>query len=68
MMRRETNLAVTDRIKLKVQSSDRVQACFRYFDDYIRNEVLAVDVQFTPTEGTTWDLNGESAVINIVKA
>lgn len=62
-MRREANLAVTDRIKLSMQTTPRVIACFQQFHDYICHEVLAVDVQFEPCSGTEWDLNGEPTVI-----
>lgn len=67
-MRREANLAVTDRIKLSMQTTARVTACFQQFHDYICHEVLAVDVQFGPCSGTEWDLNGEPTVIAISRA
>ncbi|WP_068466769.1 isoleucine--tRNA ligase [Candidatus Protochlamydia phocaeensis] len=67
-MRREADLAVTDRIKLHMQTTDRVVSCFRHFQDYICHEVLAVEVQFGPCEGTEWDLNGEPTIIAISRA
>jgi isoleucyl-tRNA synthetase len=67
-MRREANFAVTDRIKVQIQSTDKVKACFELFGDYICNEILAVDFLFEPCLGTEWDLNGEPAVISISKA
>lgn len=67
-MRREANLAVTDRIKLSMQTTERVVACFEQFQDYISREVLAVDVQFGPCSGTEWDLNGEPTIIAISRA
>lgn len=62
-MRREANFDVTDRIKLRMQTTDRVKACFDEYKDYIQNEVLAVDVSFGKSEGSEVDLNGEPAVI-----
>lgn len=62
-MRREANFAVVDRIKIKIQASPRVEACFHAYESYICNEVLAVDVQFGPTQGAEWDLNGELTII-----
>jgi isoleucyl-tRNA synthetase len=66
-MRRDANLDVTDRIILKIETSERVKHSFQLFDQYIQQEVLASDVQFGPCSGTEWDLNGEKAVISITK-
>lgn len=66
-MRRDANLAVTDRIKLQLQTTERVIACFDKYKDMISQEILAVDVQFGPCRGTEWDLNGEPTVISISK-
>ena len=59
--RREMGLDVTDRITIKMETSDRVKACLQQHGDYIRNEVLAVAVDFGKCEGAVWDLNGEPA-------
>jgi isoleucyl-tRNA synthetase len=67
-MRRDADFAVVDRIKITMQTSDRVKETYNEYKDYINNEVLAVDVKFAPTSGTEWDLNGEAAVITIAKA
>lgn len=66
-MRREADFAVTDRIKLQMEATDRVKAAFELFREYICQEVLAVDVVFASTTGTEWDLNGEQTVISIEK-
>ena len=66
-MRRDANLAVTDRIKLQIQTTERVISSFQQFEGYIFQEVLAVGVQFGPSTGTEWDLNGEPTVIAISK-
>ena len=66
-MRRNEGFDVSDRIKIIIQSTERVKTCFLKYKDYIEHEVLAVDVQFVPTEGTRWDLNGEDSVIFISK-
>ncbi|MEI8366409.1 MAG: DUF5915 domain-containing protein [Parachlamydiaceae bacterium] len=67
-MRRDAGLAVTDRIHVKIQSSDRLKHCFDGFGEMINKEVLALSVEFCPCEGTAWDLNGEAATIAIAKA
>lgn len=66
-MRRNASLAVVDRIKVTIDTSDRVRGAFEFHSDYICNEILAVDVAFGSCEGEQWDLNGESATIRIEK-
>jgi isoleucyl-tRNA synthetase len=66
-MRREGGYAVTDRIGVTLQTTERVREAFNLHRDYISHEVLAIDVNFAACEGTAWDLNGEPAVIAIVK-
>lgn len=66
-MRREASFDVTDRIFVKIQTTDRVKSCFAEYGTYICSEVLAVDVKFEDCQGTEWDLNGEPAVIAISK-
>jgi isoleucyl-tRNA synthetase len=66
-MRREAQLETTDRIDLKMQTTDRVIACFNEYRDYISGEVLAIESEFGPCQGTEWDLNGEKAIIHISK-
>ncbi len=67
-MRREADFSVTDRIKISMQTTERVMACFARYKDYICHEVLAVEVQFGSCEGTEWDLNGEPTTIAISRA
>lgn len=64
-MRRELDFAVTDRIRITMQTTPRVEACFKRHGAYIAHEVLAVDVKFGPCAGTPWDLNGEETSISI---
>lgn len=66
-MRRDLDFHVQDRIIITIDSSDKVKSCFEKYDDYITHEVLAVKVEYRENEGTTWDLNGEKAVISICK-
>jgi len=67
-MRREKNLHVTDRINIVLDTSDVVQTCFKNYQDYIANEVLAINVLFNKvSDGTEWDLNGHNAKISISK-
>lgn len=67
-MRRDQGFEVVDRIKIVMEASPRVQKCFEVYQSYIVGEVLALDVQFGPCEGMSWDLNGEETRIFIQKA
>jgi isoleucyl-tRNA synthetase len=64
-MRREMNFEVTDRISIRLQTTARVEKCYQQYKEYIDGEVLAVSVQFGPSEGTSWDLNGEETTISL---
>ena len=64
-MRREVNFAISDRIYIHMQTTERVKECFEKFKDYIFNEVLALNVYFEDCSGTEWDLNGEPTTIAI---
>lgn len=67
-MRRDADFAVSDRIYINMQTSDRVRESFEKHADYICNEVLAISVTFNESPGTEWDINGEPAIICIEKA
>jgi isoleucyl-tRNA synthetase len=67
-MRRDMEFQVTDRIRITMQTTPRVEACFAKFREMISHETLAVDVHFGKCEGTAWDLNGEETHISIHKA
>lgn len=62
-LRRELQFEVVDRIRVKMQTTPRVEECFKRYSEMIQKEVLAIHVQFGPTEGQLVDLNGEEAVI-----
>ncbi len=67
-MRKELGFEVTDRIRISMQTTPRVEACFAKYGKMISHEVLALEVRFEPCEGTPWDLNGERTLISIHKA
>lgn len=70
-MRREAGFEVTDRVKVNLEATARLQHCYEQFHEYISGEVLAVDVHFGSGEGESWDhsqhwdLNGEAATISL---
>lgn len=67
-MRREGGYAVTDRITVQLETTDRVKQAFAHHRDYICNDILAVTVQFESNDGESLDLNGETTKISIAKA
>ncbi|HSX04594.1 MAG TPA: isoleucine--tRNA ligase [Rhabdochlamydiaceae bacterium] len=64
-MRRENGYAVTDRINVKMDTTERAKEAFHQHKEYICHEVLALSVVFQKCEGTPWDLNGEPTLISI---
>ena len=68
-MRREMGLEVTDRIHVKMATTERVKKAFELYKGYIQNEILALSVNFESTfEGTEWDINNEPTKIALTKA
>lgn len=66
-MRRDAGFEVSDRIHIVMETTDAVRSCFITHGDYIRSEVLALQVDFGPTSGTSWDLNGQQTKIQLTK-
>jgi isoleucyl-tRNA synthetase len=67
MMRRDSGFAVTDRIQVKMDTTPRVKECFETFREMIMHETLATEVLFVKCEGASWDLNGETTTITLMK-
>ena len=67
-MRREAGFFVTDRIEIGMQTTDRVKEAFESHRDYIMHEVLGVSIDFTVSDGTEWDINGEKTTISLLLA
>jgi isoleucyl-tRNA synthetase len=66
-MRREAGFNVSDRIKVTMETTEKVKESYEQHTDYIHNEVLAVAFNFKQCDGTEWDLNGEPAKIALEK-
>ncbi|NGX39264.1 MAG: Isoleucine--tRNA ligase [Chlamydiae bacterium] len=67
-MRREMGLHVSDRIHLKMDTTEKVKKVFEIYDKTIMGEVLALSIAFEPCSGTDWDINGEKAMISLLIA
>ncbi|MGA8164693.1 MAG: isoleucine--tRNA ligase [Waddliaceae bacterium] len=66
-MRRDAEFDVSDRVHVRIETTERVRSCFERHHDRICREVLAVAVDFVPCEGVSWNLNGEAATIALEK-
>lgn len=65
-MRRDAGFAVTDRIRVQMESSPKVKKALRIHGDYVKEEVLAVEITYGKA-AQTWDINGEPTAIEVEK-
>ena len=68
-IRKETNLNVTDRINVEVQTDEILQRSLIQFKDYICREILAEKLEFLlpPNNGTTIEVNDATLTVNVTK-
>jgi len=70
-MRKTSGFEVTDNIRIRMSSSDRLQQAAGKHSRFIQHETLAHSLEFVPdanlTRATEWDINGEKAAIEVVK-
>lgn len=66
-MRRASDFAVTDRIVVSMDTSERAREWMKNWMTYIKEETLTTELSFEKVEGEEWDLNGERAVICLKK-
>lgn len=70
-MRKSSGLEVTDHIKIKVHSSDKLVQAAKKHNDFIRKETLAENLEFVKTgelkAATEWNINGEKTEIELAK-
>ncbi len=64
-MRRDEGFAVTDRIAIELNTTEKVKQALEVHRDYVMHEVLGTQVIFECANGTEWDLNGEMTTIGI---
>jgi isoleucyl-tRNA synthetase len=69
-MRKSAGLEVVDRIKLGISKSPEADKALALFEDYLKNETLAVEITNDTNKETkqTWDINGVQTEIAITKA
>lgn len=68
-MRKDQDLALTDRIIVEIQSDPELDAAFTEFNAYICAEILADQVLLKKglTEGVETEINGKTLKINVIK-
>ncbi|MCH9613382.1 MAG: Isoleucine--tRNA ligase [Chlamydiia bacterium] len=66
-LRKSENFEVTDRISIKIETTDQVRAAYDAHKDYICHEILAKEVQFSPNQGEALSLNGEPTTLTLNK-
>ncbi|MEO8854792.1 MAG: DUF5915 domain-containing protein, partial [Ginsengibacter sp.] len=68
-IRKDKELAVTDKIVLIVQEKDNIKAIITEFNNYICAEILAENVQFSGgiSNGIAIDVNNETFTVSITK-
>ncbi len=70
-MRKDAGFAVTDRIRIQFEGSERVRGAVQQMSDYVMSETLANEVGFGRNGAehwTSWDIDGEPCEIGITKA
>ncbi|MDD4817887.1 MAG: isoleucine--tRNA ligase [Victivallaceae bacterium] len=67
-LRKEMEFEVSDRIRLYYQVPDSCAAVFGEFGEYLKNEVLAVEISAAKLDGEPLDVNGFECRFKIEKA
>ena len=66
-LRKDTGLDITDRINLLYSGDETIDEVMNTFADYIKSEVLALDIVKKETT-ETFDLNGHNVTLGVEKA
>ncbi|WP_066483438.1 isoleucine--tRNA ligase [Candidatus Chlamydia sanziniae] len=70
-MRRNQKLHVSDRIALKIKSSEVVHKAFLQYETYICEETLTTGYEFVEVshhDGEDWEINGHAANITVISS
>ena len=66
-MRKEADFEVTQRIELRVEADAEMRAALERHADYVKNETLALALEFAPVDGGKVELNGHATGIKVEK-
>ena len=67
-LRKETGLEITDRIYVTLTPNEKVEKAVAGFADYIKSQVLALDITLADNDGTETELDDFKINIKVVKA
>ena len=67
-MRKEKGLEITDRIHVSVQPNEQIQNAVDGFADYIKSQVLALDIVMADNDGCPAEFDGFTVNIKIQKS
>ena len=67
-LRKETGLEITDRIHVKLSSNEKVEKAVVGFADYIKSQVLALDLIVAPNNGNEIEIDDVKINVQIEKA
>ena len=67
-MRKDADFSLDDHIALTYQASDKLARALTSFGDYLRAETLADKINVSaPTDGQTFEFDGETLTLAIAK-
>ena len=65
--RKDSGFNVSDRIKVSINSSDRLLKAIKVHEDYIKRETLTLDMQYVDEqEEMVFDIDGEAMSLSMV--
>ena len=67
-LRKETGLEITDRIHVTISDNEKVEKAVSGFGDYIKSQVLALDIQLAQNDGAEVEIDDTKINIKVVKA
>ncbi|MDR2539756.1 MAG: isoleucine--tRNA ligase [Chlamydiales bacterium] len=67
-MRRDLSFAVSDRIEIYLNTTEKVKRALSIHRDYVMTQILGVKLEYgSKEEGSVWDINGEKTFIAIAR-
>ena len=67
-LRKETGLEITDRIHVTISPDEKVEKAVSGFGDYIKSQVLALDITLADNDGAEVEIDDMKISIKVVKA
>ncbi|MEM0139009.1 MAG: isoleucine--tRNA ligase [Ferroplasma sp.] len=67
IMRKDMNLAYSQKISTKIMANSNIMDAIATFSDMIRNETLSTEISVLNGDGRAWEIDGETVKIKITK-